>query len=125
MTALCISAGVASITLYVNSFTLAWMHSVEKIRWEEQWTIHDNALHVVLASVRGSGAGMEPPPDAHLINGTWQYTPHIPPLQTLRLAHSPFTQGYELCVGGECYALSALMPELLTLDTMVLEACER
>jgi len=125
MTALCISAGVASITLYVNSFTLAWIHSVEKIRWEEQWIVEHDALHVVSANVRGSGAGMEPPSDAQFRNGAWHYTPQTPPMKTLRLAHSPFTQGYELCFDAHCYTLASLLPELLSLDTMVFEACER
>lgn len=125
MMALCMSAGAMSATLFVHSFTLAWMHSVEKIRWEEQWQIEAQSLHVISASVRGSGAGMEPPPDAVLKEGAWHYTPHVPPLQELRLAHSPFTTEYELCFDGKCYPLSDLLTPLSQIDTIVFEACER
>ncbi|WP_333803649.1 DUF1850 domain-containing protein [Sulfurospirillum sp.] len=125
MMALCMSAGAMSATLFVHSFTLSWMHSVEKIRWEEQWQIENQSLHVISASVRGSGAGMEPPPDAVLREGAWHYTPSIAPLRELRLAHSPFTKEYELCFDGMCYPLSDLFPTLPEIDTIVFEACER
>lgn len=123
--ALCLSSGAMSVTLFLNSFTLAWMHSVEKIRWEEQWRVEGKSLHVISASVRGSGAGMEPPLDAVFKEGAWHYTPHVPPLQELRLAHSPFTKEYELCFDGRCSPLSDFFASLPQIDTIVLEACER
>ena len=113
------------MSLFLNTFTLAWMHSVEKIRWEEQWEIEGKSLHVTSASVRGSGAGMEPPPDAVFKEGAWHYTPHVPPLQELRLAHSLFTTEYELCFDGRCTPLSDFFLTLPSIDTIVLEACER
>lgn len=125
MMALCLSSGAVTVSLFLNSFTLAWMHSVEKIRWEEQWQIEGNSLHVIAASVRGSGAGMEPPPDAVFKEGAWHYTPHVPPLQELRLAHSPFTKEYELCFDGRCTPLNEFFISLPPIDTIVLEACER
>ena len=125
MTALCLSSGAVTVTLFLNSFTLAWMHSVEKIRWEEQWRIEGQRLHVISASVLGSGAGMEPPPDAIFKEGAWHYTPHVAPQQELRLAHSPFTKEYELCFDGRCTPLNAFFVSLPTIDTIVLKACER
>lgn len=125
MMALCMSAGAVSVTLFVHSFTLAWMHSVEKIRWEEQWKIEGKSLHVTDASVRGSGAGMEPPLDAIFKEGAWYYTPNVPPLHELRLAHSPFTKEYELCFDHHCTPLSHFFPALSEIDTIVFEACER
>jgi hypothetical protein len=53
-----------------------WTHSIEKIRWEEDWRIEDGALHLVEARIRGSGAGMEPPAGAVLKNGVWHYRPN-------------------------------------------------
>lgn len=125
MMALCMSSGAVTVTLFLNSFTLAWMHSVEKIRWEEQWRIEAQSLHVISANVRGSGAGMEPPPDAIFKEGAWHYTPHVPPQKELRLAHSPFTKEYELCFDGRCTPLNDFFTSLPSIDTIVLEACER
>lgn len=125
MMALCLSAGTVSVTLFLNSFTLAWMHSVEKIRWEEQWIVEGNFLHITSASVRGSGAGMEPPPDAIFKEGAWHYTPHVPPLATLNLSHSPYTKEYELCFDNRCTPLNDFFENLPETDTIVLEACER
>ena len=125
MMALCMSAGAMSATLFVHSFTLSWMHSVEKIRWEEQWQIENQSLHVISASVRGSGAGMEPPPDALFKEGAWHYTPHVSPLKAVRLSHSPYTKEYELCFDGRCTPLNDFFENLPETDTIVLEACER
>ena len=125
MMALCMSAGAVSVTLFVHSFTLAWMHSVEKIRWEEQWKIEGNFLQVTEASVRGSGAGMEPPPDALFKEGACHYTPHVSPLKAVRLSHSPYTKEYELCFDGRCTPLNDFFENLPETDTIVLEACER
>ena len=125
MMALCMSAGAVSVTLFVHSFTLAWMHSVEKIRWEEQWKIEGNFLQVTGASVRGNGAGMEPPPDALFKEGAWHYTPHVSPLKAVQLSHSPYTKEYELCFDGRCTPLNDFFENLPETDTIVLEACER
>ena len=105
---LCIAAGALVAALAVDSFTLAWTHSIEKIRWEEDWRIEDGRLRLVEARIRGSGAGMEPPDDAVFEHGAWRYAPNIPPLPRLRLAHSTFTAGYELCTEGRCRPLADL-----------------
>jgi hypothetical protein len=54
---LCLSAGAATAALAVNAFTLAWMHSIEKTRWEEDWRIEGSLLRVVAASIRGQRRG--------------------------------------------------------------------
>lgn len=40
------------------------MHSVEKVRWEEDWRIDEKGLFLTSARIVGMGAGMEPPSDA-------------------------------------------------------------
>lgn len=107
---LCLAAGAVSAVLAANSFTLAWMHSIEKIRWEEDWRIAGHELVITEARIRGSGAGMEPPPDAVLKDGVWHYRPDLPPQQALRLTHSPYTSGYELCIEGRCRPLANHLP---------------
>jgi hypothetical protein len=105
---LCIAAGALVATLAVESFTLAWTHSIEKVRWEEDWRLSDGWLHLLEARIRGSGAGMEPPEGARLENGVWHYAPRLDPLPRLRLAHSIYTAGYELCFEGRCRPLAEL-----------------
>ena len=96
----------------VTEFTLAWTHSIEKVRWEEDYAVrldpHSSQplLHAVRARVRGSAAGMEPPPDAVLHQGWYQYTPAITTPPELRLTRSEFTPDYEVCLPGRCQPLS-------------------
>jgi hypothetical protein len=120
---LCLAAGAVTATLAVESFTLAWTHSVEKVRWEEDWRIEHRMLVIDEARIRGTGAGMEPPPDAVLKDGAWHYRPKLAPLSQVRLAHSPYTAGYELCVAGRCAPLADQLRGAETLTTFVLEAC--
>ncbi len=99
-------------------FTLAWTHSVEKVRWEEDYEVGLSAgvdaapeLFAVAARVRGSGAGMEPPPDAVLRNGWFEYRPQQRVHAALQLARSGFVPDYELCTAAAgCRPLSALLP---------------
>ena len=86
---LCLSAGLLSTTLAANAFTLVWTHSIEKVRWEEDWRIADDRLEITAARVRGAGAGMEPPPGALLLDGVWHYRPDVPPMESLDLSDSP------------------------------------
>ena len=119
---LCLAAGAVTAALAVESFTLAWMHSIEKVRWEEDWRIEDKTLAITEARIRGTGAGMEPPAAAVLKDGVWHYKPAIR-LTQLRLAHSPYTAGYELCIDGNCRPLADRLPGAENPSTIVLEAC--
>lgn len=125
MIALCLSAGALSTTLYIHAFTLAWMHSVEKIRWEEEWRIEGKKLHLISASVKGFGAGMEPPLGAILKDGAWHYNPKVAPMSSLNLAHSPYTKDYEICFDLTCKPLAEFLPNIKETDVITLEACER
>lgn len=121
--ALCLAAGAVSAVLAINGFTLAWMHSIERVRWEEDWRIAAGQLWLVAARVKGSGAGMEPPDDAVLQGGAWHYRPRVPAMDRLTLAHSPYTAGYELCAGGACRELADYLPGIEENATIVLAAC--
>ncbi len=98
----------------VQQFTLAWIHTIEKVRWEEDYAIDavedDAVLKAVAARVRGSAAGMEPPPDARLRNGWYSYTPQISQPKVLRLMRSGFAADYEFCSGGRCRPMSYFLP---------------
>lgn len=100
-----------------RTFTLAWTHSIEKVRWEEDYAVmpstadgHSMALAAVKARVKGSAAGMEPPEDSVLKNGWYEYTPPISSTQVLRLTRSEFTADYELCLATGCQPLSTWLP---------------
>lgn len=98
-------------------FTLAWTHSIEKVRWEEDYEVAAPvdaavapALLAVAARVRGSGAGMEPAPGAVLRNGWYEFVPARRVHAELALTRSAYAADYEFCVDGGCRPLSALLP---------------
>lgn len=122
---LCLAAGAVSAVLAANGFTLAWMHSIEKIRWEEDWRIEAGALVITEARIRGTGAGMEPPAGAVLKDGVWHYRPMLPPQTVLRLAHSPHTAGYELCVERHCRPLAHSLPGMDNNVVIHLSVCRQ
>jgi hypothetical protein len=103
MTGLCILGLGKPIALMVAAFTLSWTHSVERTRWEEDWTVGSAGLQLVEGRIRGSGAGMEPPAGARLEDGWWVYAPEAPPQPELVLAASGATgEGWKVCGGGTC-----------------------
>lgn len=103
--ALCLARGAASLVLATSQFTLAWTHSIEKTRWEEDWRVTPAGLLVVEARISGSAAGMEPPEGAVLRGGVWHYHPTLPPQPSVTLAASGFTADHELCLPGRCRPL--------------------
>ena len=107
MIGLCLGlAGVVWAQLPVPGFTLAWNHTIENIRWEEDYRVTAQGLVLGEARVKGSGAGMEIPADARLESGSWHYHRQLPPLQPLNLGRTPEAGDYQLCVEGQCHALS-------------------
>ncbi|NYT64397.1 DUF1850 domain-containing protein [Alcaligenaceae bacterium] len=103
--------------LPVHAFTLAWTHSIEKTRWEEDYTVtaanstdQPPLLVAGMARVQGSAAGMEPPPDAILQNGWYEYLPDTQLPTVLRLTRSGYTADYEWCVQGHCQPMTDILP---------------
>lgn len=94
---LCLAAGALTVSLMADRVTLAWMHSVEKIRWEETWAQEPGGLRLVEGRVKGSGAGMDPPPEAQLKDGWWRWVPDVPPLGEVVLRRSGATADWEVC----------------------------
>jgi hypothetical protein len=119
---LCLFAGTAVAPLMAGAITLAWTHSVEKILWEEDWRLGPAGLELVEARVRGSGAGMEPPPEARFVNGSWAWRPALPALREVVMRRSGATADYRVCVGGQCRSMEDLVPA--GADPVVLRACE-
>lgn len=100
-----------------DRFTLAWTHSIELQRWEEDYEVRPGPqpgtafLHALAARVRGSAAGMEPPPDARLVNGWYQYTPTETVPARLLLSRSAYVPDYERCDALQgCQPLAHWLP---------------
>jgi hypothetical protein len=111
------AATAPGIHVPVQGFTLAWTHTIEKVRWEEDYRVQAATdpgapprLVATAARVKGSAAGMEPAPDARLRNGWFEYTPAATHPQSLRLSRSEFAADYELCTNGVCRPLGHWLP---------------
>jgi len=115
---------VVRASIPATEFTLSWEHSVEKTRWEERYRIDGNRLALVSARVRGTGAGMEPPPDAQFADGWWSWRPALAPLAAVRLAASRYTPDYELCWGGHCSRLRRLLGPAAPEAAVELKPCD-
>ncbi|MBL8707720.1 MAG: DUF1850 domain-containing protein [Rhodospirillaceae bacterium] len=100
----CLLLGAREIVLAAQAFTLAWSHSVEKTRWEEDWIVGLAGLQLVEARIEGSGAGMEPPEGAVFDGRVWRYHPPLAFVQDrILLARSGATGGtWEICADGTC-----------------------
>ena len=119
---ICLAAGTVIAPLMAGAMTLAWTHSVEKIGWEEDWRAGPAGLELVEARVRGSGAGMEPPPDARLVNGTWAWKPALPPQRAVVMRRSGATADWRICISGRCRPMEAYLPA--EADPVVMRLCE-
>jgi hypothetical protein len=111
-----ISAGVVK-TLSLAAFTLVWTHSVERIDWQEDWRITPRGLELVQARVKGSGAGMEPPPEARLVDGWFQWQPRRAPMPGVVLANSGAAGEWRLCMmagAGHCRIFSDIRSVLMS-----------
>lgn len=112
-------ANAPQVFVETEAFTLAWTHSIEKVRWEEdyavQWDRTAGAqawpeLRLTRARIKGSAAGMEPPEDARLENGWYVYHPSTPSPEGLRLTRSVHTADYDICFSGQCHPMGDFLP---------------
>lgn len=110
LAALCLVAGSLQVQLPSRQFTLRWQHSIEKIEWAEDYEVAGRWLHLSQARIRGSGAGMEPPDGASLVDGVWRYRLADPWRREIVLARSEFVPDYELCFDGVCRRMTHWAP---------------
>ena len=118
------SAGIVK-TLSIAAFTLAWTHSVEKIDWQEDWRVTPQGLELVQARVKGSGAGMEPPPEARLINGWFQWRPNAKPMPQVVLGNSGAAGEWRLCQDGNCRTLAEILGHPVGVNVTTMSVCEQ
>lgn len=117
----------STVFVQAREFTLAWEHSIEKTRWEEDYAVVQRRGQVRLqaktARVQGSGAGMEPPLDAVRRQQWYEYQPNPWPAAPLRLTRSTYTNDYEWCMHEHCRPLSSWLES--DGDVTLLWPCER
>ncbi len=113
---LCLVVAGKSAALGASLFTLAWTHSVERTRWEEDWVLTPRGLVIAEARVQGSGAGMEPPEGARFDGTWWRYTPDLPALPELRLAASGHAGAWDIRTPARTW-------ELRGADSALIKAC--
>ncbi len=115
-----VNATAQEVFMPGGRFTLAWTHSIEKVRWEEDYRVvapeaaaigRGPQLRLEAARIRGTGAGMEPPPDAVLKDGWYHYHPETLDPYEQRLTRSTYTADYEWCSSeGRCRPMGELLP---------------
>jgi hypothetical protein len=111
-------------TLALAVFTLAWTHSVEKVEWQEDWRVTPQGMLLVAARVKGSGAGMEPPPEARLIDGWFQWQIARAPLPEVVLGNSGAAGEWRICANGHCRTLSDIFARPIGANVTVMRVCE-
>jgi hypothetical protein len=120
---LCLTSLGVVKTLSVAAFTLVWTHSIEKVEWQEDWRITRAGLELVQARVKGSGAGMEPPPEARLIDGWFQWQPQRAPMPQVLLGNSGAAGEWRLCSEGHCRTLSEIFGHPIGANVTKMSAC--
>ena len=120
MLGLCLGlAGTIWAQVPAEQMPLSWTHTIEKIRWAEDYRLTNKGFILEQARVKGSGAGMEIPADAVLKDGSWHYKPNLPILPILKLGRTPEAGDYQLCVssaqaGQQCHLMSFWVGEPTT-----------
>ena len=110
--------------LSLAAFTLVWTHSIEKVDWQEDWRVTASGLQLVQARVKSTGAGMEPPPEARLVDGWFQWTPNRGPMHEVVLGNSGAAGEWRLCTDGKCRTLSEILGHPVGADVTTMSVCE-
>lgn len=118
---LCLLVGALTVPLMTSRLTLAWTHSVEKIPWEEDWIEEPGGMRLAATRIRGSGAGMEPAPEARLVGGAWTWRPHLPLLPEIVMRRSGATADWRICIAGTCRPMGTYVGE--EADPVTLTPC--
>ncbi|MFO1109648.1 MAG: DUF1850 domain-containing protein [Bradyrhizobium sp.] len=122
---LCLASAGAVKVLAVTAFTLAWTHSIEKVEWQEDWRVTPSGLELVEARVKGSGAGMEPPPEARLMQGWFRWKPVRPAMPGVTLGNSGTAGEWRLCARGKCRTLSEILGHPVGANVTTMRACRQ
>ena len=119
----CLLAAGALIHLHTAALTLAWTHSIEKIRWEEDYRATPAGIALTQDRIQGTGAGMEPPPDATFDGKWWRYHARIGPQPQVILRRSGMTvSDWQVCIKDKCRTMGSYLPDRKA-DPVTLKIC--
>ncbi|MHC4040148.1 DUF1850 domain-containing protein [Bradyrhizobium sp. 23AC] len=121
---LCFATAFGAKALALSAFTLVWTHSIAKVDWQEDWRVTPAGLELVQARVKGTGPGMEPPPEARLVDGWFQWQPAQAPMQEVMLANSGAAGEWRLCHDGQCQALSEIVGHPIGANVTTMKICD-
>jgi hypothetical protein len=124
MSLLCLAGGGAVTKLTAAAFTLTWMHTIEKIPWQEDWHIAGHQLVMDEVRLKGSGAGMDPAPEARLENGFYRWTPAQNTRDRILLRRSDAANigDWNFCTDGQCRKIGEIVPA--TADPVTIYPCD-
>ena len=120
---LCLASAGFVKTLSVAAFTLAWTHSIEKVDWQEDWRVTARGLELVQARVKGTGAGMEPSPEARLVDGWFRWQPKRAAMPEVVLGNSGAAGEWRVCHDGNCGALSDIFGHPVGTNVTTMKTC--
>lgn len=115
MTAACLALGTLLLPLADLVVTLSWTHSVERVQWVETWKVGATDLTLLRSALKGSGAGMEPGPDARLEEGWWITTAEMSVPRLVLAASGATVSAWQLCADGACRELGGSAGDPITL----------
>jgi hypothetical protein len=92
-------------------------------RWQEDWRLTPAGLELVQARIKGSGAGMDPPPEARLIDGWFQWRPARAPMPEVVLGNSGSAGEWRLCHDGNCRTLSEIFGHPIGANVTTMSVC--
>ena len=119
----CLAGAGALLRVAATTFTLSWTHTIEKIPWVESWAVSDKTLLLTEAKVKGSGAGMEPPPEARLVDGWYVWHPADPQRREIVLRREPVAGDWTFCAPTvPCAPLGKLLPQ--DADPVTIKPCD-
>ncbi|MGY3455385.1 TRAP transporter 4TM/12TM fusion protein [Bradyrhizobium sp. LM3.4] len=121
---LCFATASGVKALALSAFTLVWTHSIAKVDWQEDWRVTPAGLELVQARVKGTGPGMEPPPEARLVDGWFQWRPARAPMPEVVLGNSGAAGEWRLCHDGKCQTLSEIVGHPIGANVTKMSICE-
>lgn len=118
---ICLLTASATIRLGTVALTLAWTHSIEKTRWEEDWRATPAGLVLEEDRIQTTGAGMEPPADAHFDGQWWRYRPPLESMPSIVLRRSGASDDWHICIHSHCQPMGEYVPP--EADPVTLTTC--
>jgi hypothetical protein len=103
---ICLAGAGVALHILAGAFTLSWTHTIEKTQWIEHWRVEPGRLVLAEAEVQGSGAGMEPPPDARHEGRFYVWNPDET-RDSVVLRRDPHAGDWTLCTSARCAPLGA------------------